>query len=93
MKVRMNVSISGTHDGQPWPPKGDVVDLPSDHAAALCAAGHAEPVADTGVEKAVDERPVQKRRGRPAGSKNKPAATDAQPTPETGDAAGEPNGD
>ena len=61
MKVRMKVGVSGSRDGQPWPPIGETVDVPDAQGADLCAAGLAEPVADRKAEKAVDERPVEKR--------------------------------
>lgn len=31
-KVKLFVSMSGTRDGQPWPPAGSVVELPDDEA-------------------------------------------------------------
>ncbi len=45
MRVRMKVDISGTRQGQEWPPRGSVIDLPDDEAAGYCSAGMAEPVA------------------------------------------------
>jgi hypothetical protein len=42
MHVRMNVTISGTRDGQPWPKRGGAVDLPDDEARQMIAAGLAE---------------------------------------------------
>lgn len=47
MNVRLLVSISGTRDGQDWPPAGSVVDLPADEAEHLVAAGLAAAQADT----------------------------------------------
>lgn len=44
MLVRLKVGMSGTRDGQPWPPRGSVVDLPDSEGAQYCAAGMAEPV-------------------------------------------------
>jgi len=49
----MKVEVSGTRNGKLWPRRGEVVDLPDTEGADLCAAGLAEPVADTRVEKAV----------------------------------------
>jgi hypothetical protein len=46
MKVRMRVSISGTRDGEPWPPAGQVVDLPDEEARHLCAGGLAAPAVE-----------------------------------------------
>lgn len=42
MRVRMKVTISGTRDGQPWPERGGVKDLPDDEAKHMVAAGLAE---------------------------------------------------
>lgn len=63
MKIRMKVSVSGTRDGKPWPPAGEQIDLPDHEAAAMCAAGHATPVADVegDVETAVVDEPVEER--------------------------------
>ena len=45
MKVRMIVEISGTRDGEEWPRRGGVIDLPDAEAADYIAAGLCE--ADT----------------------------------------------
>ncbi|MFJ3704859.1 MULTISPECIES: hypothetical protein [unclassified Streptomyces] len=34
--------MSGTRDGEPWPAKGGIVDLPDDEAKHLIAAGLAK---------------------------------------------------
>jgi hypothetical protein len=60
MKVRMTVDISGTRNGQEWPPRGEVVDLPDDEGAALCSSGMATPVAVDKVEKAVAAEPEKR---------------------------------
>lgn len=75
MKVRLKVDISGTRNGQEWPRRGSVVDLPDDEAVQMCAAEMAVPVTDDAVETAtlpVDEerRPLTTstgpaKRGRP----------------------------
>jgi hypothetical protein len=39
MRVRMKVTISGTRDGQPWPERGQSVDLPDSEAEQLVASG------------------------------------------------------
>jgi len=39
MRVRMKVTISGTRDGQPWPDRGNSVDLPDDEAKQMIAGG------------------------------------------------------
>ena len=45
MKVRMKVHVSGTRNGEAWPPRGTVIDLPDSEAADYCRTGMAEPVA------------------------------------------------
>ncbi len=40
--VRLLVDISGTRDGEDWPGKGEVVDLPADEADHMIAGGLAE---------------------------------------------------
>lgn len=44
MKIRMQVQMSGTRNGQPWPRLGEVAELPTTEAAHLVAAGIAEQV-------------------------------------------------
>lgn len=63
MKIRMKADISGNRNGQPWPRRGETVDIPKAEAADLCAAGLAEPVADRDgdVEKAVPNDDSEKR--------------------------------
>lgn len=46
MRVRMTVHISGDRNGTPWPPAGQVMDLPDREAQEYVAAGMAVPVAD-----------------------------------------------
>lgn len=68
MKVRMKVDISGTRSGQPWPRRGEVIDLPDATGAHLCANGQAEPVTDDDtVEKAVAPEPEKRTRKRSPG--------------------------
>lgn len=40
--VKLNISLSGTTNGKPWPEQGSVVKVDDDVAAHLIAAGHAE---------------------------------------------------
>lgn len=61
MIVRLKGDISGTREGQPWPPRGSVVDLPDDEAAKLCATGMAVPVPADEVEAAVMPDDVERR--------------------------------
>lgn len=46
MKVRLIVELSGARNGQPWPGRGEVVDLPADEAQELVVSRIAEPVAE-----------------------------------------------
>lgn len=55
MKVRLAVDISGTRDGVPWPPKGSVIDLPSDEAKSMLHAGTAK---SPDEDEPADEEPV-----------------------------------
>lgn len=59
----MRDQISGTRNGEPWPPPGSEVDLPDVEAVKYCANGLATPVADkdADVEKAVVSEPVESR--------------------------------
>lgn len=41
MRVKMHHQISGTRNGQPWPARGEDVDLPDGEAQALIAQGAA----------------------------------------------------
>jgi hypothetical protein len=52
MQVRLRAAISGTRNGQPWPPSGHTVDLPDAEAVALIRARMAEPVGEQPVETA-----------------------------------------
>ncbi|WP_432247710.1 hypothetical protein ACRAR1_07115 [Streptomyces sanyensis] len=61
MRIRMLVEMTGTRDGQPWPRRGEVADLPTAAAAHLVASGVAEKA--DGTEQ--PERP-RKRGGRRA---------------------------
>lgn len=44
MRVQMEVFISGTRNGEPWPEVGQTVDLPADEAQDLIGNGYASPV-------------------------------------------------
>ena len=44
MKVRMKVQMSGTRNGEEWPAKGEVAELPTAEAAHYVASGIAEEV-------------------------------------------------
>lgn len=56
MLVRMKTQISGTRDGEYWPPKGALIDFTDvDEAQALIAAGVAEEVTADELDQAVAE--------------------------------------
>lgn len=40
--VVMKLSITGTRDGEPWPPIGGTVELPADEADRFVRLGYAE---------------------------------------------------
>lgn len=52
MRVRMKVEITGTRDGQPWPLRGEEIDVPDEEGRDLCNSGIAEPVKEDKTEKA-----------------------------------------
>lgn len=58
MKVRMKATITGCRNGVNWPAPGETIDLPDNEAAEMCAAGYAEPVAETAK---AEKRPAAKR--------------------------------
>jgi hypothetical protein len=63
MLIRLRAEITGTRNGQPWPAKGSLVELPDDEAAALCKARLADPVAsDRPPERAVPPTTAERRR-------------------------------
>jgi hypothetical protein len=51
--VRLQGDISGTRDGQPWPPRGTRIDLPDLEAMDLCRTGMAVPVPAEEIKTAV----------------------------------------
>jgi hypothetical protein len=67
MKIKMLVGMSGSLDGQPYPPRGGEWEVNDVAGAQLCAKGLAKPVAekDDKVEKAVAPEP-EKRDAPPA---------------------------
>jgi len=46
MQVKLLVDISGTRNGEPWPGRGESVDLPEDEARAMIAVGMAAEAGD-----------------------------------------------
>lgn len=61
MKIRLTGDISGTRNGDAWPPRGSEIELPDDEAAALCALRMAVPVVDDKVETAAVKDDSEKR--------------------------------
>lgn len=68
MQVRLLVTVSGTRDGQAWPPAGNTMELPDEEARQMIAAEQAIPVsqhraAETGtlVDSAVETRQAHER--------------------------------
>lgn len=64
MRIRMKVTMSGTRNGEDWPPAGEVVDLPTGEAQHLVASGIAEEVTadqDPPVETATAPDTAEKR--------------------------------
>lgn len=55
MEVKVLIQPSGLRNGQPWPPRGGVIDLPDDEAVELLRMRMVVPVHDpeSRVEKAV----------------------------------------
>lgn len=81
MKVKMKVDISGSRNGQPWPARGETVELPDAEGADLCAAGMAEPVSNRkgSVEKAVPNDDSEKRTEEPKAEAKTPLTTESAP--------------
>lgn len=66
MKVRMRVGISGTRNGQDWPPPGGLLDVDDDEGAQLCAGGLAEPFHDPRADVEYAVPPPAEARAEPA---------------------------
>jgi hypothetical protein len=62
VKIQMLVGMSGSLDGQPYPPRGGEFEVSDVAGAQLCAKGLAKPVAekDDKVEKAVAPEPEKR---------------------------------
>lgn len=62
MKIRLIGDMSGTRDGQEWPPRGSTVDLPDDEAQQLIRGKMAVPAINDDVETAIiDTADVEER--------------------------------
>lgn len=66
MRVKMLAGLSGTWDGNDWPARGEVADLPAAVAVDLVNAGFAEAVADVVETASAEPAEVAARRGRRA---------------------------
>lgn len=66
MKVRMNVSITGTRNGVDWPKAGGVIDIPANEAVDMLNAGLAVAVKDAPVVESATVEPVAERTTVPA---------------------------
>ncbi len=65
-RVRMIVGISGTRNGEEWPPKGAELTVPDAEAADLVAANLAVTVDAPAVESAaVDTKPAKRAAAKP----------------------------
>lgn len=50
MKIRMKVGVSGTRNGQDWPPIGGTLLVSDEEGRQLCSGGLAEPVYEPEAE-------------------------------------------
>lgn len=73
MKVRMLVDISGTRDGQEWPRRGGVINVPDLEAQDLIANKFAELVADEPVIETAAVAPATETAARKPGRPRKTA--------------------
>lgn len=53
MIVKMNVSVSGTRDGQPWPERGTLAEFDDVEAQALITNGVAVEASDEDIDAAI----------------------------------------
>ena len=76
MKVTLKGNISGSRNGEPWPPAGTEIDLPEDEALALLNSGMARPVnaKDANVETAIVLDPATEARVKEATTTRERAA-------------------
>lgn len=81
MQIKMRVQMSGARNGEPWPGRGQVVEVPDTEGADLCTAGLAEPVAEPDGPVETATAPAQETRdeGLTKASGPPPAARKASP--------------
>ncbi|MFD5425213.1 hypothetical protein [Streptomyces sp. NPDC127084] len=75
MRIRMNVQMSGTRNGEPWPARGEVTELPTAEAAHLVASGIAEEVVDEPAKVETATMPKADTSAPPQGAETKPRTT------------------
>lgn len=56
----MKVDVTGTRNGDPWPARGETLDVSDDEARELIHAGIADPVVDKKTEKATAPKAEQR---------------------------------
>ncbi|MFF2405731.1 hypothetical protein [Streptomyces sp. NPDC058092] len=74
MRIRMKQTMSGTRNGEPWPPAGEIADVPTGEAQHLVASGIAEEVGD---EDEVQGEPEVETATAPDTAEKRPAARKA----------------
>lgn len=78
-KVRMIVGVSGSrHDGEPWPPAGEILECPEWEAQDLINGGNAVKVGDEDVAHVGETVPASV----PPGSKGEGRVTEGKASPE-----------
>lgn len=88
MKIRMNVQMSGTRNGQRWPAVGETAGIPTGEATHLVASGIAEQVLD---EPVTEPEPVTEIATAPEAEATTPPAAEATaPAPVTKRASPKP---
>lgn len=80
MRIRMKVEMSGTRNGEPWPKRGEVAELPTAEAAHLVGAGIAEQVPD--------EPPAVETATAPDAETSEPPETEDAAAPQTDERRG-----
>lgn len=78
MKIRMKIDISGSRNGEPWPPKGEIADVPTGEAQHLVASGIAEEVDQDDAEADQDDAEAGALETATAPEAETPAATPAK---------------
>lgn len=77
MRVKMTVDMSGTRNGEPWPPRGTAIDLPDAEALQYISADMAKPAGEEPAETATMPTEDVETRG-PVTTKTGPTARKAK---------------